>query len=201
MRLQGLTSITLLIDALKLIPPGRYDMLSVSSERGEYWVRVKQFTESWGAMGVLWGINRSMARIHAFLLTSEDPSDLDAIADALQISRGNASMCLKELRNWGIIQRVHVAGDRRDYYVAEPEALKMFFQIGRERKRREFDPALHAVRLLLAEGDTEKQKAAHRRLTGIERMMTTIDRILNKILEDEKMTKAVLNILKGFVAK
>lgn len=162
---------------------------------------VKQFIESWGAMGVLWGINRSMARIHAFLLTSEDPSDLDAIADALQISRGNASMCLKELRNWGIIQRVHVAGDRRDYYVAEPEALKMFFQIGRERKRREFDPALHAVRLLLAEGDTEKQKAAHRRLTGIERMMTTIDRILNKILEDEKMTKAVLNILKGFVAK
>ncbi len=162
---------------------------------------VNQFIESWGSLGVLWGINRSMARIHAFLLTSEAPRDLDAIAESLQISRGNASMCLKELRNWGIIQRVHLAGDRRDYYVAEPEALKMFFQIGRERKRREFDPALHAVRLLLAEGDTEQQKATHRRLTGIERMMTTIDRIMNKILEDEKMTKAVLNILKGFVAK
>jgi len=162
---------------------------------------IEQFIESWGALGVLWGINRSMARIHAFLLTSEEPMDLDAIADSLQISRGNASMCLKELRNWGIIQRVHLAGDRRDYYMAEPDALRMFFEIGRERKKREFDPALHAIRLLLAEGDTEEQKTVHRRLTGIERMMTTIDRIMNKILEDEKMTKAVLNILKGFVAK
>ena len=163
--------------------------------------QIEQFIESWGSLGVLWGINRSMARIHAFLLTSEDPRDLDAIADSLQISRGNASMCLKELRNWGIIQRVHLPGDRRDYYVAEQDALRMFFEIGRERKKREFDPALHAVRLLLAEGDTEKQRTVHRRLTGIERMMTTIDRIMNKILEDEKMTKAVLNILKGFVAK
>jgi DNA-binding transcriptional regulator GbsR (MarR family) len=162
---------------------------------------VEQFIESWGSLGVLWGINRSMARIHAFLLTSEDPSDLDAIADALRISRGNASMCLKELRNWGIIQRVHLAGDRRDFYVAESEALKMFFEIGRERKKREFDPALNAIRLLLAEGDTEQHRTAHRRLTGIERMMTTIDRIMNKVLEDEKMTKAVLNILKGFVAR
>lgn len=161
----------------------------------------EQFIESWGSLGVLWGINRSMARIHAFLLTSEDPMHLDKIADSLQISRGNASMCLKELRNWGIIQRVHVPGDRHDYYVAEPDALKMFFQIGRERKKREFDPALHAVRLLLAEGDTEKHEVVHRRLTGIERLMTTIDRILDKCLEDEKMTKAVLNILKSFIAK
>jgi DNA-binding transcriptional regulator GbsR (MarR family) len=166
--------------------------------RGEH---VEHFIESWGSLGVLWGINRSMARIHAFLLTSEDPKDLDAIAEALKISRGNASMCLKELRNWKVIERVHLAGDRHDYYVAEPDALKMFFEIGRERKKREFDPALHAVRLLLAEGDTERHGTTHTRLTGIERMMTTLDRILNKILEDEKMTKAVLNILKGFVSR
>ena len=160
-----------------------------------------EFIESWGSMGALWGINRSMARIHALLLATKEPLGLEEITEALEISKGNASMCLKELRNWGIIQRVHLAGDRRDYYVAEPDALKMFFEIGRERKKREFDPALHAVRLLLAEGDTEKQKTVHRRLTGIERMMTTIDRIMNKILEDEKMTKAVLGILKGFVAR
>lgn len=161
----------------------------------------EHFIESWGSMGVLWGINRSMARIHAFLLTSEDPMDLDTIADSLRISRGNASMCLKELRNWGVIQRVHEAGDRRDYYVAESDALKIFFQIARERKKREYDPALHAVRLLLAEGEIEKHKTVHRRLDGIERLLTTMDRILNKCLKDEKMTKAVLNILKSFVAK
>ncbi len=161
----------------------------------------EQFIETWGSMGVLWGINRSMARIHAFLITSEEPADLDTIADSLKMSRGNASMCLKELRHWGVIQRVHSPGDRRDSYVAEPDAFKMFFLIGQERKKREFDPALHSVRLLLAEGDPEKRKAVHARLRGLERLLTSIDRVLNKCLQDEKMTKAVLNILKGFVAR
>ncbi len=160
-----------------------------------------QFIESWGSMGVLWGINRSMARVHAFLITSEEPVDLDTIAEYLQISRGNASMCLKELRNWGVIRRVHNPGDRRDFYVAEPDAFRMFFLIGRERKKREFDPALHSVRLLLAEGETGKRRAVHARLRSLERLLTTVDLILNKCLADEKMTKAVLNILKGFVAK
>ena len=155
----------------------------------------EQFIETWGSMGVLWGINRSMARIHAFLITSEEPADLDSIAESLKMSRGNASMCLKELRHWGVLQRVHSPGDRRDFYMAEPDAFKMFF------KKREFDPALHSVRLLLAEGDPEKRKAVHARLRGLERLLTSIDRILNKCLQDDKMTKAVLNILKGFVAR
>jgi DNA-binding transcriptional regulator GbsR (MarR family) len=150
-------------------------------------------------MGVLWGINRSMARIHALLLTSQEPIDLDTIADSLQISRGNASMCLKELRNWGVLERVHLAGDRHDYYVAEPDALKTFLRISRERKKREFDPVLHSVRLLLAEGKTEQDEGVHRRLTGIEQLLTTVDHILTKCLEDEKMMKAVLGILKSFI--
>jgi len=161
----------------------------------------EQFIETWGSMGVLWGINRSMARIHAFLITCEEPCDLDTIAESLKISRGNASMCLKELRHWGVIRRVHSPGERRDFYVAEPDAFKMFFLIGQERKKREFDPALQSVRLLLAEGDPEKHKEVQARLRGLERLLTTIDKILNKCLGDEKMTKAVLNILKGFVAR
>jgi DNA-binding transcriptional regulator GbsR (MarR family) len=162
---------------------------------------VEGFIESWGSMGVLWGINRSMARIHAFLLTSEEQMDLETMAESLKISRGNASMSLKELRSWGVIQRVHLPGERRDYYVAEYDAMKMFFEIVSERKRREFDPALHALRLLLAEANTEKYKKTHARLTDIENLMTTVDRILNKCLENEKMSKAVIRILKGFVAK
>jgi DNA-binding transcriptional regulator GbsR (MarR family) len=161
----------------------------------------EQFIETWGSMGVLWGINRSMARIHAFLITCEEPCDLDTIADSLKISRGNASMCLKELRHWGVIRRVHSPGERRDFYVTEPDAFKMFYLIGQERKKREFDPALNSVRLLLAEGDPGKDKQVRARLRALERLLTTIDKILNKCLGDEKMTKAVLNILKGFVAK
>ena len=161
----------------------------------------EHFIEAWGSLGVLWGINRSMARIHALLLTSEDPLDLDRIADGLSISRGNASMCLKELRNWGIIQRVHQPGDRHDYYVAEPDALKMFFEIGVERKKREFDPALNALRHLLAEADMETSKAAHKRLADLEAVMSTIDRVMNKCLENEKMTRLMLNLLKDFTGK
>ena len=94
-----------------------------------------RFIESWGSMGVLWGINRSMARIHAYMILSDEPVDLDKIAKKLNVSRGNASMCLKELRNWGVIQRIHISGDRRDFYVAESDVWKMFFRIAVERKR------------------------------------------------------------------
>jgi DNA-binding transcriptional regulator GbsR (MarR family) len=161
----------------------------------------ENFIEAWGSVGVLWGINRSMARVHALLLVSEQPQDLDAIADTLRISRGNASMCLRELRNWGVIQRVHEAGDRKDYYVAEPDALKMFFRIGTERKKREFDPALTALRHLLAEGDTEKTEGAHRRLTSLEAMMTTLDGIMTRVLTSEKTTRLALRLLRDLGKK
>jgi hypothetical protein len=77
----------------------------------------------------------------------------------------------------------------------------MIFRIARERKKREFDPALNSLRLLLAEGETDKQQVVHTRLVGIERLLTTVDRILSKCFEDEKVTKAVLNILRSFIAK
>jgi len=84
-----------------------------------------RFIESWGSMGVLWGINRSMARIHALLVTMDEPVDLDQVAQRLNISKGNVSMCLKELRNWGVIQRVNISGDRRDYYVVESDVWRI----------------------------------------------------------------------------
>jgi len=86
-----------------------------------------KFIDSWGEMGSLWGLNSSMARVHALLIVSEEPRSLDDIADRLKISRGNASMCLKELRAWGVIRRVKIAGDRRDFYVTVPDIWKMFF--------------------------------------------------------------------------
>ena len=112
---------------------------------------VQRFVEAWGAMGSLWGINRSVARVHALLMASEEPLSLDEIADRLLISKGNASMSLRELRTFGVVRQVEVAGDRRDFYVTEPDVWTMFFRILRERKRREFDPALDAIHRLLEE--------------------------------------------------
>jgi DNA-binding transcriptional regulator GbsR (MarR family) len=157
-----------------------------------------RFIESWGSMGVLWGINRSMARIHALFLVSDEPLDLDSISKRLAISRGNASMCLKELRNLGVIQRVHLSGERRDYYTVEDDAWTMFYRIVVARKKREYDPALAALRHLLAEGDTEKSDRIHRRLTNMEEIFTTIDSIMDRFLRDEKQSRTIIDFFKNF---
>ncbi len=158
----------------------------------------ERFVENWGSMGVLWGINRSMARIHAFIMLSEDPVDLDTVATELNISRGNASMSLKDLRNWGVILRQNVPGDRRDFYVAEPNVLKMFFRIATERKKREFDPALEAVREVLEEGDSAVSPNVKERLERMESTMEVMDRLLDKFLENDKKLESLLNFLRNF---
>jgi HTH-type transcriptional regulator, glycine betaine synthesis regulator len=157
----------------------------------------ERFIESWGSMGVLWGINRSMARIHAFILLSEEPVDLDMVAKELNISRGNASMCLKELRNIGIIHRVNISGDRRDFYKVEPDMWKMLFRIMTERKKREFDPALNSLRDLLSEGETDKEKSLQERLLQIEKILSTFDKIAGIALADENKSKSMLDFFKN----
>lgn len=153
------------------------------------------FIETWGTMGVLWGINRSMARIHAFVLLNEEPVDLETVSEELNISRGNASMSLKELRNWGVIHRVHISGDRRDFYVAEPDTWKMLFSIARVRKEREFDPALKALRSLLANAGLARGSGVYTRMNDLEKSCSKFDRIMMKALGNEKRSRMMLNLL------
>jgi DNA-binding transcriptional regulator GbsR (MarR family) len=97
-------------------------------------------------MGSLWGINRTMAQIHALLFISPEPLSANEIMEELQISRGNVSMGLRELIAWGIVNRVHVKGERREFYTTEKDVWKMFRIIARERKRREVDPTIDVLR-------------------------------------------------------
>jgi HTH-type transcriptional regulator, glycine betaine synthesis regulator len=156
------------------------------------------FIDSWGAMGEAWGINRSIARVHALLLLSSEAVDLDTVAQRLNISRGNASMCLKELRNWGVIKPVHVSGDRRDFYEVEPDMWHMFFHIARERKKREFDPALAALTELLAGVGVKEDQRLRERLAQMEDLLTSADRLANRFLADETQAKHVFKFLKTF---
>lgn len=160
-----------------------------------------QFVESWGSLGVLWGLNRSMARIHALFLVSDEPIELDQVAKVLNISRGNASMCLKELRNWGVIQRVHKPTDRQDYYVAEPDVWATFFRIAVERKKREFDPALHNLRHLLSEDDFSKTPKALKRLEEMEELFSTANTILGALLANESAGRKAVGLLKKVLPK
>ena len=106
----------------------------------------ERFILHWGEMGSLWGINRTMAQIHALLFISPEALSANDIMEELQISRGNVSMALRELIAWGIVNRVHVKGERREFYTTEKDVWKMFRIIARERKRREVDPTIEVLR-------------------------------------------------------
>jgi DNA-binding transcriptional regulator GbsR (MarR family) len=112
-----------------------------------------RFVGLWGQMGSNWGIPRTMAEVHALLFITGRPLNADEIVEGLGISRGNASMTLRALVEWGIVHREHVPGDRKEYYAAEQDVWKLFRTVLRERKKREIDPlldALHACRDLTA---------------------------------------------------
>jgi HTH-type transcriptional regulator, glycine betaine synthesis regulator len=99
-----------------------------------------QFILEWGRMSSSWGINRTMAQIHALLFVTGVPMEVNEIMERLQISRGNASMNLRELMDWGIVRRFRRPGDRKDTYLSETDPYQMFIRVIRERKRREIDP-------------------------------------------------------------
>jgi DNA-binding transcriptional regulator GbsR (MarR family) len=104
-----------------------------------------QFIEAWGRMGSVWGISRTMAEVHALLYIAAQPLCADDVMDRLAISRGNASMSLRALLDWGIVSKVHKRGDRKEYFVAEQDVWAIFRSIVRERRKREVDPLLASL--------------------------------------------------------
>ncbi|MFQ5600346.1 MAG: GbsR/MarR family transcriptional regulator [Candidatus Krumholzibacteriia bacterium] len=106
----------------------------------------RQFVLHWGEMSSRWGINRTMAQIHALLYLSPEPLNAEQIATTLAVARSNVSTSLRELRAWGIVRVVHLLGDRRDYFEAIQDVWQMFRVILEQRKRREIDPTIALLR-------------------------------------------------------
>ncbi|HEX2971432.1 MAG TPA: winged helix DNA-binding protein [Tepidisphaeraceae bacterium] len=104
------------------------------------------FIRRWGEMGPTWGINRTMAELHALLYVTGQPLCTDDVMARLNISRGNASMSLRALCDWGLIRRMHKRGERREYFVSLSDVWEMFSIIAAERKRREMDPVLETIK-------------------------------------------------------
>src|SRR5947207_9712676 len=105
----------------------------------------EQFIQSWGQMGPSWGVSRTMAEVHALLYNTGQPLNTDDVMERLHISRGNASMSLRALVEWGLIARVHIRGDRKEYFQADQDAWSMARTVIRERLRREILPLLAAL--------------------------------------------------------
>jgi DNA-binding transcriptional regulator GbsR (MarR family) len=109
----------------------------------------EKFILHWGEMGTRWGINRTMAQVQALLFISEQPLSADEVMNELQISRGNVSMSLRELINWGIVSKMHIKGERKEFYTTEKDVWELFKIILRERKKREIDPTVDVLHDLL----------------------------------------------------
>jgi DNA-binding transcriptional regulator GbsR (MarR family) len=134
----------------------------------------RRFIVHWGEMGTSWGVNRSVAQIHALLFFHGQPLHAEEIADTLAIARSNVSNSLKELLNWDLIRVTQVLGDRRDYYETSGDVWELFRTIVRERKEREFDPTVRLLRELGADPNlaAESPAAQDRLRTTLEFMQT-----------------------------
>lgn len=157
------------------------------------------FVLEWGRMSSSWGINRTMAQIHALLFITGQALDVNEIMDRLQISRGNASMNLRELMDWGIVRRHRQPGDRKDVYISETDPYQMFLRVVRERKRREIDPTADAIREVigkLPESDPDPDAVSlRRRLLSMLEIFDLIDIAYGQVFGAE-MT---LDEIKGLV--
>ncbi len=128
----------------------------------------QKFILHWGKMGTQWGINRTVAQIHALLFLSPAPVDAETIAETLGVARSNVSTSLRELEGWGIVRTVHVLGDRRDHFESLKDVWEMFRIVLDERKKREMDPTLAMLRECAAEAATAKEdKYTHERLNAL----------------------------------
>jgi len=143
-----------------------------------------EFVAQWGAMGSQWGINRTMAQIHALLMTAPEPVGTDEVMTELQISRGNAHTNLKELVTWGLVRIIVKKGERREFFEAEKDVWQIFTIVTRERKKREIEPALsmlnqcsEATRALSsAEG-----KAFHAQIRQLEEFVGFASKVADKV--------------------
>jgi len=126
---------------------------------------MEKFVLHWGEMGSRWGVNRTVAQIHALLFLSEAPLTAETIAEVLQVARSNVSTSLRELQSWGLVRIVHVIGDRRDHFEAHHDVREIFRVVVEERKKREIDPTLTVLRACVTEAGKETPQAVRDRMS------------------------------------
>ena len=145
----------------------------------------ERFIALWGDMGARWGVPRSMTELHAMLYIVGESMNTDEIMKKLSISRGNASMTLRTLLEWGIVTRTHKRDDRKDYYTAEQDVWKLFSTVARARKRRELEPlasTLQALANTLKGVDTSEVAAQRKRLESMLEFIVQFDGISERFL-------------------
>ncbi|GGH14404.1 GbsR/MarR family transcriptional regulator [Pedobacter zeae] len=148
-----------------------------------------KFIEAWGKLGSEWGINRTMAQVHALLLISAEALTTEEIMENLSISRGNANMTLRDLIGWGLIEKQHKAGERKEYFFADKDVWNIARQVAKERKKRELEPVLKVLNELSNVAGDEKDpefKTFKKSITDINKLAVNVDKTLETMLKAEE---------------
>ncbi len=161
----------------------------------------QKFILHWGEMGTKWGINRTVAQVHALLFLSQKPLPADEISTTLSVARSNVSTSLRELQGWGIVHLVHVLGDRRDHFETTKDVWEIFRTVSEERKRREIDPTLRVLGECVQELKATPPSDAftRQRLESMLEFLTTMSGLFEEILRMPAGTLKGVGRLRGKV--
>lgn len=149
----------------------------------------QQFIDTWGTLGSEWGINKSVAQVHALLLSCSNPISTDEIMEKLVISRGNANMSIRQLIDYGIVYKKHIAGDRKEYFIAEKDVLKWAMKIAIMRKKKELDPVMEVLKELSQATATEKTEEGvefHKTVKEIQELTDQLENIANRVFASNR---------------
>lgn len=160
----------------------------------------QKFIETWGTLGSQWGVNKSITQIHALLLISPDPLSTDTIMEELTLSRGNVNMSIRTLLDWGIVYKKAMAGDRKEYFVAEKNVWKWALKIGSVRKQRELNPVLDLLAEIAASKDMGKsaeEKELAKQIKDLHAFTRQISVLADKLFQSPQ-GELLLKLLKMF---
>lgn len=154
----------------------------------EYEEARHRFIQAWGALGSSWGINKAMAQIHALLLVSTEPLSTDDIMSQLTMSRGNVNMNLRGLIDWGIVNKEHKEGDRKEYFTTDKDVWKLARQVSRERRRREIEPIIAVLKEVQeVSADSKKPVAEFKKVTkDLYDFSRNVDRMVELFAKSDK---------------
>ncbi|WP_417358213.1 GbsR/MarR family transcriptional regulator [Flavobacterium sp.] len=159
-----------------------------------------KFVQTWGALGSQWGINKTMAQIHALLMVSNEPLSMEDIMEELQISRGNASMNIRALIDWGIVYKEFKHGERREFFTAEKDLDDLAIKIAKERSKREIKPALKVLKEVSTDVDTKTTEGKYfaEQTDKLYEFVLKTDNIIEKATEykDNWLTKLLIKMMK-----
>ena len=160
----------------------------------------EKYIQTWGTFATNWGINRTMAQVHALLLASDKPLSTDEVMEALQISRGNANMNLRDLMNWGIVRKELVKGERKEYFVADKDVWYLFKQITKERRKREIEPVVAFLEELknIEDNDSTEAQEFIKLMEDFSSVTQKINNILDLAIksDDHWLVGKITNLLK-----